>query len=369
MDNDDGREVFGRLLQAVTSRPILSTYDGKAPVDQFLAELAVIHDDLREDDEICLRVLRQALDGDAKSFFTQMLLADQREQKTATLDEWKERLLKRYTKPYSVQLSELRSRKMRASETACEYVDAVVNLANSMTPPLNDEQLSILLYDNCLPRYKKSLLSMEPHTPDEFMVKLGRLMSVDEDEETLVEKLTKLLEKTKTEEKKELATTLAVQQAPMQRQDNDGYRQSSSGGDNWQNFRSNSNFRCRRRGRRNWGRGRNWNGNKNSQQHQTQQFNPMGVVYGYQQPPVAFMPPGMSFQQPQWQQQWQPQQLALMPDAVPPANAQYAGQSHAPSRQNVPQQQRTYVVETPSPSAPSADQEVAALFASHPGNC
>ena len=83
-----------------------------------------------------------------------------------------------------------------------------------MTPPLNDEQLSILLYDNCLLRYKKALLSMDPHTPDEFKVKLGRLMSVDEDEESLVEKLSRLLEKTKTEEKKEPATTLSVQQAP-----------------------------------------------------------------------------------------------------------------------------------------------------------
>ena len=365
-------EIFGSLMQAMNSRPLLRAYDGKGPVEQFLAELTAVHHELDENDDICLRMLRQAMDGEARAFFNQTLLEDQRQNKHADLDEWIERLRERFKKPYTVQLSEFRSRKMKKGESATEYVDAMVGLAKSMTPPLPEEQIVIALYDNCLPRYKKTLLAMDPQTAEQFKIKLGRLMTIDDDEDTLVDKLTKVLEKSKTEEKKETATTLAVEAAPAQRPQSFQRR----GGGGWHN----RNFRGRGRGR----------GSSGFSQRLQQM--PFTVAYGFQpqygQPMPVAMPflqqpqqypqvmpwPQQQWVQQQWpQQQWQTQQqpLALTQARSDGRSQQQSQQQHntrPQSRQSSSQPQQAYVVETPGPSSSNADQEVASFFTSHQGN-
>ena len=252
-------------------------------------------------------------------------------------------------------------------------------LAKACSPQMSDEQLVITMHDNCLTKHKKMLLAMDPQTPDQFKVKLGRLMAAGEEEASVMDKLTDLLTKVtaataataaataanQADGKQPAAqTTLAVEsytprQHASDHQRNQSYNYPRSGGSN-----SGGNF-FRGRGR---GRGNFFPGDR---------FRFPNYSYGYGNHAPAYYP---RFQQygynpfPSSAHQWQMyQQHAQMRPPFPNWQQQPQAnrrESETGDRRVVPANQSFVVDSSPAPVAHGSEQtaEFASYFAPYPEN-
>ena len=178
----DPSQVAAAIMQAMQSMPRLSTFSGKEPVENFITELKQVHAECDYNDTNCIRLLRMSVDGQAKSFFYQCLKEDQEKMTTATVDEWITRLRSRFAKPFITSFMEMKARKMTSDETAADFVDAIVSIGKTAIPPVNDYMILEVLHQNLLPKYKHTLLVMDPDSPDAFKQKLTRAMFVKEEE-------------------------------------------------------------------------------------------------------------------------------------------------------------------------------------------
>lgn len=386
--NDADLEGMANLMQAIAARPTLAKYDGSTSIESFLTELDLVYKELGSNDLITLRVLRQALDGEAKLFFTQLAKEDAEKDITSDVADWTERLRKRFKKTYQMQYTELKSRKMRNTDTASKYVDTVVGLARSLDPPMVGMQLLMLLHENILPKYKQSMRTMYPQSADEFKEKLGFLMMTTAgDDEEAVDKLADAISKVtaavaaKTSAKTETtATTLAVQtygQNPEQREDrNQRDYQRHDNSYRGHGGRGNG-FRGRGRGRgRGYWQQQNYQPRSNFQQQNWQNW--YQPSYGYQNQPFQYNP------RPNWQpnfpfrsgyQSWQQQPQQWQPRAqYPQTQTAQRGQS---SFRPVQGPQQAYMIEQPAtcPATPATESnpsagesEMASFFAPFPEN-
>lgn len=382
-------DALHQLLRAV-AKPSLPKYDGTKPIESFLSLLTHAHKELNEDEARTIRLLKESLDGDAMLFFTQMLKEDDDKDETATLDDWIVRLRDRFKKSFELQYAELKGRKMRTTDTASSYVDTVVSMAKGLNPPMIGMQLIMLLHENLLPKYRQTMRTMYPKTTDEFKEKLGFLMMTgNEDEEQMVDKLTEAISKAtaaaiaKQAPKTETGgTTLAVETYDARddrRYDQSRYEQHDDRGRrDYQNY-DNSYRGNRGRGQgsrgRGRGRGRGYWQQQNYNSRFSQPFWPdYGQGYGYQ--PRFYQPaaqwPAVQYTRPAFQTQW-------------PQNPQYQTRQSAPQRQGNSRfsQHQAYMVEHPATCPPTPmplpsaaahssqatpEAEVAQFFAPFPEN-
>ena len=168
------------LIQALAGAGLgssLQPFDGRTPVDFFLAELTSVCEDMGNQENLCIRILRRALRGRALLFFQEKLAADQQANHVATLADWKQRLKAEFTKAYDVQCSEIRARKMKEGESATDYVNAIKMMAKQVDPPFSDAQTLEVLIDNVLPAYREAIQHMDPSSVDKFQKKLSKLIA------------------------------------------------------------------------------------------------------------------------------------------------------------------------------------------------
>ena len=166
-----------------SSSKLLTSFDGTTPVEHFICELNQVLDELRNDEDACISMLRRSLKGEAKFLFCDYLVKDQDKSHTASIDEWKDRLRQKFKRRFDIQYREMVARKMKSSESAHQYVSAILTLASSLKPQLPDIQMVMLMQENLLPKYKQMLLLMCPSTPAEFEDKLSTAMAFMRHEE------------------------------------------------------------------------------------------------------------------------------------------------------------------------------------------
>lgn len=310
---------IARLMQAAgLGRPPLPKFDGTTSVEQFLTLYDSACADMALEGADAIKILREAMEGEAQFFFTQKITSDRAAGNNPNVEEWKQRLRERFSKSYVVQNAELRSRKMKPDESASVYVDTIVRMAKSMNPPLNDEQILITLHDNCLPKYKNIMLSSDPENAERFKSKLSRVMTSWSEEPGVPEQLAAALAKL-TEASAQLSAKAVTGSssasgsgaAPANTTYNAALvAQSQSGGDFNQRQHQDTNYQFSgNRGQANWrgsfrgrGRGRGGRGNWFGQN-----WNYNNQSYGYRPPfqSRVYWSPNPRWQQPQWQpQQW-----------------------------------------------------------------
>ena len=393
--NDPDMEAVGVMLQAVMGRPALPKYDGSASIESFLIELSAVHEEMNENEQLSIRLLRQSLEGEAKNFFTQCLKEDKEANNVATVADWIKRLKDRFKQTYEMQYTELKSKKMKGTDTAAKYVDGIVSTAKSLDHPLNTVQQVMLLHENLLPKYKTGMVTMDPATPEQFKLKLGRLMAALQAEEVhAVDKLTDMITKVTVAaaekavaQNQPTATTLAIQshepsssrqndrcQRDDQYQRDDSYQRDHRRSDNGyrgRGGRGHGFFRGRGRGRGFW----------HQQSYQGRPFfqstwpsYDQQQSYGYNQPSSFYRQhspwsygQNQSFRQP-FQQQWQPRQQ-FQQQAPGARGGGNNFRSIAPAQQSYMIEQPATCPATPAQEHAQSDgNEVADFFGQYPEN-
>lgn len=348
---------IARLLQAAgLGRSPLSKFDGKSPVDQFLVLVTTVQREMGLDDAATIKLIREAMSGEAEFFFLQQMQSDDASGKEATLEEWRERLRNRFAKSYAIQLTEMRARKMRKGETAAEYVDAVVRIAKSMTPPVTDEQIVLTLYDNCLPKYKRTLLAMDPQTPDQFKTKLSRLIAASEEEDSVIDRLTDLVVKATTS----TAAAAAPKQPEVKTETTlvaSGENHFASQSDSRQGFNRDN----RGRGGNQWRGGFRGRGNGRGRGFYPQQQNAFYPQQSYGYRPPFYPPQYQGYEQRNWYPQHQNwQQPRYQQYNTFQQRQQYPQSGYRQMHSSAPphNRQQAYMIESPA-ATPHPDTQVA----------
>jgi hypothetical protein len=168
-------------MQACASAlPTITKYDGTLPVRLFITELKALYEEVNHDEKLCLRILRQSLEGDAKHLFLCKLSEDIEAGITSSLDDWIQWLDTQFTRSEESLMLQIDKRKMKAGESAKEYVTSLIKLMKSLKHPMTEPHIMKTLRDNLLPEYRKPLLIMKPESPEEFELCLEKVLTYPE---------------------------------------------------------------------------------------------------------------------------------------------------------------------------------------------
>ena len=326
---DDMREML-RAFASAGLGSTLRSYDGSTPVDYFLAEYESVCEDMGQEEQTCLRILRRALEGPALIFFREKLSEDQQQDRVTSVAEWKQRLRDKFTKQYDVQCMQIKARKMKDTETASEFVSAIKLMAKQLNPPFSEARILEVLRDNCLPRYRTLINIADISTVDQFDQKLSRLMATE-----VPLALTDAAPRASAPSQ---ATTLALQSQGSSRYPSDGARQERRSNQDYQSSshpQHQPRYFGSGRGRppnQSGGRGRG----RGSGFHQGQRH-PSAYSVG---PPVPVYGPGRGSRPPHpgawypgqaWEpQQWRSQEYATYSSWFPPPPAPWQQQPVGP---------------------------------------